>query len=161
MSGINLSNQCHQATATTSTTSAVQVPRGILEFVADPASPAIVRASAGQHDGYDYAVIIAPYYWKLGELEVKRHFFDIADPLSRLLIEKGGAGDGRIFFSDPEQPEWTVFTFDEKVLERGPLLQQPHTRNQIRSMRSGRPRVRWPGRVDAPAVRRHWSFPRR
>jgi 4-hydroxy-tetrahydrodipicolinate synthase len=29
--------------------------------------------------GYDYAVIIAPYYWKLGELEVKRHFFDIAD----------------------------------------------------------------------------------
>src|SRR5712691_11885423 len=29
--------------------------------------------------GYDYAVIIAPYYWKVGELEVKRHFFDIAD----------------------------------------------------------------------------------
>ena len=29
--------------------------------------------------GYDYAVIIAPYYWKVGELEVKRHFFDVAD----------------------------------------------------------------------------------
>lgn len=29
--------------------------------------------------GYDYAVIIVPYYWKVGELEVKRHFFDIAD----------------------------------------------------------------------------------
>jgi 4-hydroxy-tetrahydrodipicolinate synthase len=29
--------------------------------------------------GYDYAVIIAPYYWKVGELEVKRHFFEIAD----------------------------------------------------------------------------------
>jgi 4-hydroxy-tetrahydrodipicolinate synthase len=29
--------------------------------------------------GYDYAVIIAPYYWKVGEVEVKRHFFDIAD----------------------------------------------------------------------------------
>ncbi len=29
--------------------------------------------------GYDYAVIVAPYYWKVGELEVKRHFFDIAD----------------------------------------------------------------------------------
>jgi len=29
--------------------------------------------------GYDYAVIIAPYYWKLGEREVQRHFFDIAD----------------------------------------------------------------------------------
>ncbi len=29
--------------------------------------------------GYDYAVVIAPYYWKLGEVEVKRHFFDVAD----------------------------------------------------------------------------------
>ena len=29
--------------------------------------------------GYDYAVIIAPYYWRVGELEVKRHFFQIAD----------------------------------------------------------------------------------
>jgi 4-hydroxy-tetrahydrodipicolinate synthase len=29
--------------------------------------------------GYDYAVIIAPYYWKVGEVEVKRHFFDMAD----------------------------------------------------------------------------------
>jgi 4-hydroxy-tetrahydrodipicolinate synthase len=29
--------------------------------------------------GYDYAVIIAPYYWKVGELEVKKHFFDVAD----------------------------------------------------------------------------------
>jgi predicted Zn-dependent protease len=59
-------------------------------------------------------------------------------PLSRLLIEKGGTGDGRIYFSDPEQPEWTVFTFEEAVLKRGPLLQQPHTRNQIRNMQSGR-----------------------
>jgi 4-hydroxy-tetrahydrodipicolinate synthase len=29
--------------------------------------------------GYDYAVIIVPYYWKVGELEVQRHFFEIAD----------------------------------------------------------------------------------
>jgi 4-hydroxy-tetrahydrodipicolinate synthase len=29
--------------------------------------------------GYDYTVIIVPYYWKVGELEVKRHFFEIAD----------------------------------------------------------------------------------
>jgi 4-hydroxy-tetrahydrodipicolinate synthase len=29
--------------------------------------------------GYDYAVIIAPYYWRVGELEVKRHFFQVAD----------------------------------------------------------------------------------
>lgn len=29
--------------------------------------------------GYDYAVVIAPYYWRVGELEVKRHFFQVAD----------------------------------------------------------------------------------
>ncbi|MDE3074487.1 MAG: dihydrodipicolinate synthase family protein, partial [Chloroflexota bacterium] len=29
--------------------------------------------------GYDYAVVIAPYYWKVGELEVLRHFNTVAD----------------------------------------------------------------------------------
>ena len=29
--------------------------------------------------GYDYAVVIAPYYWKVGELEVQRHFWSVAD----------------------------------------------------------------------------------
>ncbi|MHB8618719.1 MAG: dihydrodipicolinate synthase family protein [Chloroflexota bacterium] len=29
--------------------------------------------------GYDYAVVIAPYYWKVGELEVQRHFNMVAD----------------------------------------------------------------------------------
>lgn len=37
----------------------------------------LTRAAAAM--GYDHAVVIAPYYWKVGELEVKRHFFDIAD----------------------------------------------------------------------------------
>lgn len=59
-------------------------------------------------------------------------------PLSRLLIEKGDAGDERIFFSDPEQPGWSVFTFDERILQRGPLLQQPHTQHQIRDMQGNR-----------------------
>jgi predicted Zn-dependent protease len=59
-------------------------------------------------------------------------------PLSRLLIETGGGRDGRVFFSDPEQPGWLVFTFEPRVLAQGPLLQQPHTRNQIRDLRSGR-----------------------
>ena len=59
-------------------------------------------------------------------------------PLSRLRIDREGAGDGRISFSDPEQPDWSVFTFDPSILERGPLLQQPHTQHQIRDMHSGR-----------------------
>jgi beta-barrel assembly-enhancing protease len=59
-------------------------------------------------------------------------------PLSRLVIEKGGQGDGRIFFSDPEQPGWSVFTFDGSILKRGPLLQQPHTQHQIRDLESTR-----------------------
>jgi 4-hydroxy-tetrahydrodipicolinate synthase len=29
--------------------------------------------------GYDYAVVIAPYYWKVGELEVQRHIWTVAD----------------------------------------------------------------------------------
>ena len=59
-------------------------------------------------------------------------------PLSRLVIEKGGEGDERILFSDPEQPDWSVFTFDDGILKRGPLLQQPHTKHQIRDLYSGR-----------------------
>jgi len=59
-------------------------------------------------------------------------------PLSRVQIERGGADDGRISFSDPEQPGWSVFTFDQSILERGPLLQQPHTQHQIRDLQSGR-----------------------
>jgi beta-barrel assembly-enhancing protease len=59
-------------------------------------------------------------------------------PLSRLMIERDRAGDGRILFSDPEQPDWSVFTFDKSILERGPLLQQPHTQHQIRDMHGGR-----------------------
>jgi beta-barrel assembly-enhancing protease len=59
-------------------------------------------------------------------------------PLSRLVIERGTSGDQRIFFSDPEQPDWTVFTFEEKILRRAPLLQQPHTRHQIETLGSGR-----------------------
>ena len=37
-------------------------------------------------------------------------------PLSRLLIEKGGKGDERIFFSDPEQPDWSVFASTVAIL---------------------------------------------
>jgi beta-barrel assembly-enhancing protease len=59
-------------------------------------------------------------------------------PLSRLLIEKGGAGDERVFFSDPEQPDWSVFTFDTSILNHPLLHQQPHTLHQIRDLYSGR-----------------------
>jgi Zn-dependent protease with chaperone function len=59
-------------------------------------------------------------------------------PLSRLLIEKGGAGDDRVFFSDPEQPDWSVSTFDISILNHALLHQQPHTLHQIRDLYSGR-----------------------
>jgi beta-barrel assembly-enhancing protease len=58
-------------------------------------------------------------------------------PLSRLVIEKGSRGDERIFFCDPEQPDWFISTFDNRILESGPLLQQPHTQHQIRDMQGG------------------------
>ena len=59
-------------------------------------------------------------------------------PLSRLLIEKGGAGDEQVFFSDPEQPDWSVSTFDTSILNHASLHQQPHTLHQIRDLYSGR-----------------------
>lgn len=57
-------------------------------------------------------------------------------PLPRLQIEMDEGAEGRICFSDPEQPEWSVYTFDAGILKHGPLQQQAHTRNQIRELRS-------------------------
>ncbi len=57
-------------------------------------------------------------------------------PLSRLLIEMTETEDTPIRFGDPEQAGWSICTFDSKILDAGPLLQQSHTRNQIKEFRS-------------------------
>ena len=44
---------------------------------------------------------------------------------------------GGITFCDPDHPDWSIHTPDEEILAHGPLLQQPHTRNQIRGLQSG------------------------
>jgi Zn-dependent protease with chaperone function len=52
-------------------------------------------------------------------------------PLPGLELWKGDAKDGRIFFSHPNRADWTVYTFDERVLRLSQLLQFTDTRNQI------------------------------
>jgi len=59
-------------------------------------------------------------------------------PVSRLLIDKGEGRDELIYFSDPEQPGWSISTYDTNILNHALLHQQPHTLRQIRAMYSGR-----------------------
>jgi predicted Zn-dependent protease len=59
-------------------------------------------------------------------------------PLVKLRIERDEAAEGGIVFCDPDHAEWLIHTLDQGILEDGPLLQQAHTRNQIRQLQSGK-----------------------
>jgi beta-barrel assembly-enhancing protease len=59
-------------------------------------------------------------------------------PLVKLRIARDEAAAGGIALCDPEHSEWVIHTPDAAILEHGPLLQQPHTRNQIHALQSGR-----------------------
>ena len=63
-------------------------------------------------------------------------------PLVQLLIERDEGEEGGIVFSDPDHAEWLIHTQDQEMLEHGPLLQQPHTRNQIRELQGAKELVR-------------------
>mgnify|MGYP001224349464 CR=1 FL=1 len=63
-------------------------------------------------------------------------------PLVKLRIERDEAAEGGIVFCDPDHPEWSIHTLDPEILARGPLLQQPHTRNQIAELEGGKELVR-------------------
>jgi Zn-dependent protease with chaperone function len=54
-------------------------------------------------------------------------------PLKRLQIEPGESGE--ILFSDPDQPDWLVYTLDSRILKEQALLQYTPTRTQIRFLR--------------------------
>ena len=59
-------------------------------------------------------------------------------PLVKLRIERDETTEGGIVFCDPDHAEWLFHTLDQEILERGPLLQQAHTRNQIRELQGGK-----------------------
>ena len=59
-------------------------------------------------------------------------------PFARLLIQLDPEISGRICFSNPDQPQWTLCTFDSGVLEQQFLRAQPSTRNQIRELEGPR-----------------------
>jgi len=58
-------------------------------------------------------------------------------PLVNLRIEREESAARGVAFYDDGQPEWVVHTPGEEILTHGSLLQQPHTRNQIRALQSG------------------------
>jgi len=59
-------------------------------------------------------------------------------PLVKLQIERDEAAEGGIVFCDPDHDDWLIHTPDAAILAHGALLQQPHTRNQIRLLQSGK-----------------------
>ena len=59
-------------------------------------------------------------------------------PLARLKIQLDEETAGRICFSSPDQPEWTLRSFNSRILQHNSLRQQPFTRNQIRDLESPR-----------------------
>jgi len=58
--------------------------------------------------------------------------------LVKLQIERNPAVPGEITFSDPDHADWIIRAAEEGILEHESLQQQPHTRNQIRNLQSGR-----------------------
>ncbi len=58
-------------------------------------------------------------------------------PLIKLRIAKDESAEAAIAFYDPDHAEWVIHTLETEILARGPLLQQPATRNQIRALQSG------------------------
>jgi len=57
-------------------------------------------------------------------------------PLTQLQIELDDSESIGIFFRDPQQAGWEIYTADQRILAQTSLLQQPHTRRQIRELQS-------------------------
>ena len=57
-------------------------------------------------------------------------------PLNRLQLDLDEAAGGRICFTDPQQPDCAVWTFDARILQESHLSQQANIRNQLRDIRS-------------------------
>ena len=57
-------------------------------------------------------------------------------PINRVEIEITDEETGQIGFTDPQQYGWYVSTFDQKILSHPTLLQQAHTRHQIKELKT-------------------------
>ena len=62
--------------------------------------------------------------------------------LVKLRIARDESAEGGLVFCDPDHPEWLIHTLDEEILKQGPLLQQPHTRNQVAELEGGKELMR-------------------
>jgi len=57
-------------------------------------------------------------------------------PLNQLRIDEGEAGE--VYFGDPEQPDWSIYTFDQRILKHHSLLHNAVTRMQLRALHEGK-----------------------
>lgn len=57
-------------------------------------------------------------------------------PLTRVQLELDEAAGGRLEFTDPEQPGWSISSFDSRLLQEPHLRQQTHTRDQLQALQS-------------------------
>lgn len=52
-------------------------------------------------------------------------------PLPRLRVDLGEGEDERVYFSDPSQPGWSIYTLDQSVLEHRALANESRVREQL------------------------------
>jgi predicted Zn-dependent protease len=55
-------------------------------------------------------------------------------PLNQLQIDRSDDEAGRVIFVNPDQSDWTIYTYNEDVLECGPLIENTYTRTQIQDI---------------------------
>ena len=93
-------------------------------FVAHASHPSFGEAVA------DGRIIIDHY-----DLQFLSAGVELRIPLNRLEIALADEGGG-VFFSDSAQPDWSVYTFDGRILQDIYLTRNANTRIQLKSFRS-------------------------
>lgn len=64
-------------------------------------------------------------------LHFQSHAASLRIPLPRLKVELGDGEDERVYFSDPSQPGWKIYTLDQAVLADRALANTNEVREQL------------------------------
>jgi Zn-dependent protease with chaperone function len=96
--------------------------------------PGFVAHASNPHQGTE--AVAGKIIFDRWRLRFESSAVTLEIPLTRLEIEVGEPGEGGVCFSDPELAGWTICTFEADILKAGPLLQQSHTRHQIKEFQS-------------------------
>ncbi len=94
-------------------------------FVAHAAHPSLGEQAA------DGRITIDQWHFQF-----RSETLEIKIPLGRLEIALGDPETGGTFFSDTEQPDWSIYTYDDRILQDFYLTRNSNTRVQLKSFRS-------------------------